>query len=1023
MRHIVVACVTLLTIGLGGLGTLRQAQCQTTEKVSLEEDFSAELPRIPPLSPTEALARFEVAKGFKIELVAAEPLVFDPVAFSFNAKGDLFVVEMIDYSEQENDFLGRIAKLSDTDRDGKMDRRTVFVEKLSWPTAIHAWKDGVIVIAPPFMTWFRDTDQDGKHDARELWCEGFGRSNVQGMANSLRWSVEGFLVGSTSSSGAQLTGTLVGNHSLELRGRDFRIDPVSKQLSAISGGAQHGASMNRWGDRFVSSNSDHLQQVLDLDRWLAGRNVGSLPITTRRSIAEDGPQAEVYRSSPIEPWRIVRTRLRVSGKVRGAVEGGGRAAGYFTGATGAWIVDSEAGFGVPGFDTALVCDVGSNLVHRKKLESKELFWTASRIDDQTEFVRSSDIWFRPVQLGDGPDGALYIADMYREVIEHPKSLPPEIKKHLDLTSGTDRGRIWRVSPVSEAPAKPALASTTTMDVTPANLDSSGLVERLSSPIAWQRLMASQLLIERQAINVTPLLRTLVLRSTNSATQTLAMHLLARLGKLDDESLAASMESLDPHVNRHAIALTCQMKKAESLLTSERIATMISHSDARLRLELAMAASSLPISRAIPLLQQLIPQASDSTTRSVIIASAGDESWQLLSPTAPSSKPLDANTEKQWLASLLPYWCQQLTAAKAQSNSPLRSKLQQFVHRELAETSGREQLWADVIAKLPSRGIAERFFACWFPEDRLAWQEKLELAIDQAGNNSAEQERRAAWLRFTSAKQRGEWLNRALAPNTSGSYSLPTIEACLWADAKLTTSVLLDRFSSTTPRIQEPILLTLVGQPDAVESLAEAIEGKRIPIPQITPIARQRMSNHPDMKVRKRFLTLLAASEPTDRQLKGVIDEYVVALQANAERVHDATVLEHGKAIFQKNCATCHRIGNDGQDVGPPLKSLHEKSPEQLLISVLDPNREVDPRFQAYSVLIDDGRVMTGVIREESSNQIVLAESGGKLTTIARDDIEQVKGNGFSLMPQGLQQQINPQEMSELIAWLRIVKEQ
>ena len=133
------------------------------------------------------------------------------------------------------------------------------------------------------------------------------------------------------------------------------------------------------------------------------------------------------------------------------------------------------------------------------------------------------------------------------------------------------------------------------------------------------------------------------------------------------------------------------------------------------------------------------------------------------------------------------------------------------------------------------------------------------------------------------------------------------------------------------------------------------------------------------------------------------------------------MFERGKSSFQKICAACHRIGQDGQDVGPPLKSLHEKSPEQLLISILDPNREVDPRFQAYGILTIDGRVLTGVIREESANQIILAESGGKLVTVARDDIEQIKGNGTSLMPTGLHLQLTPEAMAELILWLRNTK--
>ncbi len=156
-------------------------------------------------------------------------------------------------------------------------------------------------------------------------------------------------------------------------------------------------------------------------------------------IAGDDPAAEVFRISPDEPWRV-------AGTVQGLIEGGGRASGYFTAATGITIYRGNA-FSSEFDGDAFVADCGSNLIHRKKVRPDGVGFKAERPADEqkVESLASTDNWFRPVQLANGPDGALYVADMYREVIEHPWSLPESIKKHLDLNSGNDRGRIYTAS--------------------------------------------------------------------------------------------------------------------------------------------------------------------------------------------------------------------------------------------------------------------------------------------------------------------------------------------------------------------------------------------------------------------------------------------------------------------------------------------------------------------------------------------------------------------------------------------------
>jgi putative membrane-bound dehydrogenase-like protein len=978
-------------------------------------DLSAELPRIPALTPEQEQQTFELQPGFRIELVAAEPLVADPVAFAFGGAGELFVIEMRDYSEQDTEHLGLVAKLVDTDGDGRMDQRTTFAENLSWPTAIWPWRDGVLVAEPPRIVWLRDTTGDGVADEREVWFEGFGRSNVQGLLNSFRWSVDGYIHGATSSSGgdiAQLSAQEAGDGKLALRGRDFAIDPLTKSVSSTSGGGQHGMCFNAWGDKFCTSNSDHLQQIIDLDQWLT-KHPAPVPMPAlRRSIAVDGPQAEVYRSSPVEPWRIVRTRLRVSGAVPGIVEGGGRAAGYFTGATATWIMDAGTGFGDAEHETALVCDVGSNLVHRKRLTAPGLFWSGERIDKESELVRSSDIWFRPVQLGDGPDGALYIADMYREVIEHPASLPPVIKRHLDLTSGNDRGRIWRVVPEA--------AATQSRLTAPATLDNAGLVQRLASPIAWQRRMASQLLVERDASDVRPQLEQLATSAEQPAGAILALHLLQRTGGLTASVLEAAVASQHPRVAQHAIDLV-GAHPAEAVVQAQCapaiVAAAAQTKHPHLQLAIARAAMNLPTHAKLIALRHLMRSTKEPLTRAVMIVSAGADSPLLFLPDPAYPAPaasVSASEQAEWLALLLPAWIGLLKSEQGAADSQFSKNVAKVLQASLVTDKATRETWLDALCRLPSGAAAhvllERLDGDQRSQLTAAILKQLELP---AGTPSkAEQLARAArgvrWLRLLPAEPLLETAEELLSPGTPEPMQAALAESLLWAAPEQGVTLLLANLRGMTPALKQKVLVSLLGYNQSLVRVADALQQKEIAPSEIAPEIRQQLFALPDAKLQQRFKDLLDTAS-SDRQ--AVIQRYRPAVAGTGN-------LSDGKATFQRVCAQCHRISDVGSDVGPPLKQLGDKSPEQLLDAILDPNREVDPKFLGYSVLLEDGRVLTGIIREESANQIVLAEAGGKLHTLARGDITKLQSTGLSLMPVGLEEQISPEQLRDLVTFLK-----
>jgi putative membrane-bound dehydrogenase-like protein len=885
-----------------------------------DKDYSAELPRIPAKTAAEAQAELEVLEGFEVRLVAAEPLVSDPVAFAFDPRGRLFVVEMRDYSEQATERLGRIALLEDRDGDGVMDVRSTFVEGLSWPTAIWPWRDGVLVAEPPHITWYRDTDGDDRSDVSETWFTGFSRGNVQGLVNSLRWGVDGMIHGATSSSGADVELLAAAASAddgtapqVNLGRRDFAIDPLSKTLHPETGGGQHGMSFNRWGDKFVTSNSDHLQQVIDLDDWLASHPSAVPMPSSRRSIAVDGPQAEVFRASPIEPWRIVRTRLRVSGVTPGIVEGGGRAAGYFTGATGTWIVDREFGFGDPAFDTALVCDVGSNLVHRKRLTDEGLFWSGSRLDAATELLRSRDTWFRPVQLGDGPDGAIYIADMAREVIEHPQSLPPMIKRHLDLTSGRELGRIWRLSS-PHTPRRPTLNMT--------ELSSEALVELLGDAIPWRRLMASQLLIERADSGLTEMLAAAVTQGTRPEGRLLALHVAARLGQCDASLLSAALKDSEPRVVEQAIRLTRQLGLAESLLENLQVTTGLadasladtgrgntgSHdtgnhdttkNNARVQLALAMLASDLPPAKRPQLLEPMLAHVSEPLVRGALAAAAGNDGWRLLSQVDRTKLP--SSTLKAWLNLWLPTWG---TAAggDAELASWLRSQL----------VPGNPQLaeWLDSLCQLSSRRAANQLTAILSESDRaalIAWIEEQLVALDEQDTNPVHANpaddatpgsspRRWAWLGLLPAESQARWSEELFQPSVAEGTQILAMRALAWAEHPQLATTLLDNFSAMTPSVQREALRQLLTRATALEALATALDLGQIRRSQIPPETKQQLLAVGDATLAARFAKLL---DTVSADRAAVIATYSAAWESHSSTVDSE---EAGGLVFARACA-------------------------------------------------------------------------------------------------------------------------
>ncbi len=457
-----------------------------------------ELPRIPPVELDQAISTIKMRPGFAVEFAAHEPQVVDPVSACFDEDGALFVVEMRGYSERRDESLGRVKKLTDKDGDGVFETATIYAKDLKWPTGVLCYDGGIYVTASPDIHYFKDADGDGVAEHKEIAFTGFGegapRLNMQALVNSLRWGPDNRIWGATSNNGGSMRrGDQPESEAVRVSGRDFSFDPKTREFRTENVSAQFGMSFDAEGRRYSSSNSHHLQAIM----WEAGQVTPNPYFTmpaARVDIPVDGPAAEVFRLSPDEPWRIIRTRWRIGGVVKGAVEGGGRVSGYFTGASGATIFTGDA-YGPEYTGNAFTGDAGSNLMHRKVISHPDgaVQPIAQRGpgEEKIEFLASTSNWFRPVNYANAPDGCIYVLDMHREVIEHPWSIPEGIKKHIDLNSGWKRGRIFRVVPTDEK-----FARRPSPKLSQAGDDE--LVALLDHSNGWHRTTAQRLLWERGA---------------------------------------------------------------------------------------------------------------------------------------------------------------------------------------------------------------------------------------------------------------------------------------------------------------------------------------------------------------------------------------------------------------------------------------------------------------------------------------------------------------------------------------------
>lgn len=1020
-----------------------------------------------PLSPEQALASFKLESGLRAELVAAEPLTVSPCALTWDEHGRLFVAENRGYptGSPEGPPLGVIALLEDTNRDGRCDKRTLFADGLTFPNGLLPWRGGLLITCAPDVLWLADTNGDGRADVREVWLTGFDDKNTtQLRVSHPTLGPDGWIYltsGWTGESTVQ-SPKFPDRPPVKLR-TDSRFHPFTGELQAVDGRAQFGQTFDDAGHRFICYNRVHVQHVVGSSRhWK--RN----PDLAFSATVQNCPEAMVndLLSSTENPGARI---YPISENLTTADSH----AGTFSAACGVLVYRGPA---LPDFyGRVFICDPTGNLVHWDDLVPSGPTFLARRSTNHTEFLASTDNWFRPVNLATGPDGALYVCDMYRKTIEHPQYLPEAVRRRTDFDSGKDRGRIWRVTSAEAAEARRLKSIGRSEARFFSSASTKDLISLLGHSNVWHRDTAFRLLLERQPTNAFPLL----------------LEKLPPLERESDEALrqlsrlASDPSGAGPHIGRvNALNAIFALSGGHSLDTADPART-----------ERYLSDMSRALGADTPAMHQFLGRLVRATLDESPAVRA--TAFRLFDALPGGGPELGGVIHKVWADDPSPAvrYRVALFLGKIRYGDSL-AVLARLARRDGAERwtraavlsglKGRETHFFDTLMRQTNGTLAPQFLQdlCRLGVSRLTatlaltdpgagellygvrqirtaedagWQlaglAGLCSAMNPRGTNAPPKLASLVDVPFGDPVQwsaDGQYLRALLdrAVALLNDPTQPTVVRCacvtvlahergpdampaligvltggqpaeLQATAIRSLASLPDEsaiqallaenvWRKLLPGARTATLNALLAQPRHVAVLLQVLEQGAFPPSTLTAAQRNQLLKHKDEAIRGRAEKIFQAA---DGDRMKVFEEFKagLALKGNAGR---------GREMFGKLCASCHRLDREGAAVGPDLLGARNQAKETILLHVLVPNHEIMPGFGAYQIETRDGRDLTGLVAAETESSVTLRQAQGIEEAIPRANIRTLTASRVSMMPDGLDQGMTPQDLADLLAYLK-----
>ncbi|HAV63384.1 MAG TPA: hypothetical protein DCY13_13585, partial [Verrucomicrobiales bacterium] len=1003
------------------------------EFVLPEEKETLLYPEGGPSRPAASLSQLTVHPEFKVSQVASEPLINNPMNIDWDPQGRLWVAETPEYPDgrwanDKSDLVQRwvadperkidgkfdrkahdkISILTDTNGDGVMDKKQVFHEGLELVTSLVFHQDGVIVAQAPEILFLRDTDGDDKADKIEVLYKNLGHGDTHAVLNNLRRGFDGWIYGTHGYSGSQHVMSGDGRKDFGSIGSGvvrFKPDGSAIEQYSSKGG-------NTWGLQISWDNEVFWTQPTSGDllmHTVVSENVlgrGRVPGTASYQVVSKS----IKTYPPIAYEQLPYVQIDQVGR--------------FTAAAGTVIYDGGAWPEKWNYDY-FTTEPTINLVHHQIVEPAGVTFTSHKAADreETEFITGKDYWFRPIEVRVGPDGAVYLIDFYNQAVIHNDTRGPKHgPRNAAIRPDRDHyyGRVYRIDHRQAKPTPvPNLAKASTAD----------LVRALESANRHTRMTAVRLLAEQNATRSAGELKQLVRSGKPAESRVAALWALAHLGELDAETEAAA--AADSH---GAIRKNVMMIAAAGLGSGDAakraVVKSLNDADPRVRLEALKALGAADVSPEVAqALVQVYPQLGDNWSRSAFFAAAARSPTAVLDAALAASPVnneligqltalLGASSDAGELARLVISLANRPSSQDAAKQAALESLAAGLKPDTKPAASGELQGALTKLLGSSNFGVAAAALplAVSWGGDSLAGPIKeqvnrLTRALADASSSDASRLKVAsALLGARSVAPEGVTSVGALLGSTaSKDLQAGAIEALGGIADDAAATQLINAYPKLIGELQGAALNQLLKRSSWSLALLGALESGKINPDTLGPANIHRLRIHPDAGVAARANVVID-------QLRGPVAKEKAQLVANlVPEVEKPGNVEQGKALYVAACATCHQFGELGNLVGPPLTGMGAHGPAELLGHILDPNREVDLSFVAWSVETRDGEIYDGVVTRENNTMVALRNAAGEVE-IAKSNIKDRRNTGRSLMPEGFES-LGAEGLRDLLAFM------